>query len=109
MRISNIEQIKEWEDDPWYPAISMCDKNISRVVPNYTITQIKNKFGGLRYYYNLPAEEDIDWSLVPTRFAYTDDRLSSLLSWCEAEVRVAEAWVWGYEDGRREERGWELN
>ena len=105
--MSNIEHIKAWEGDTWYPAISMCHENISRVVPNYNIVQIKDKFGGLRYYYNLPAEEDIDWSLVPTRLAYTDDRLSSLRSWCEAEVRVAEAWVRGYEDGRREERWWQ--
>ena len=100
---NNDVYIQQWEGDPWYPAIRMCHENISRVVPNYNIAQIKDKFGGLRYYYDLPAEEDIDWSLVPTRLAYTDDRLSSLWSWCESEVRVAEAWVWGYEARRREE------
>lgn len=107
--MSNIEHIKEWEDDPWYPAILMCHKNISRVVPNYTITQIKNKFGGLRYYSSLPSEEDIDWDIVPAWVAYSEDRMADLRRWCDAETRAAEAWVCGYEEGRREERGWVLN
>jgi hypothetical protein len=39
------------ECDPgWYPIISQLDLDIRKVAPDYTILQIKEKFGGLRYY-----------------------------------------------------------
>lgn len=39
-------------DEGWWRIISMCDKELSLLDPGYTIFQIKEKFGGLRYYYN---------------------------------------------------------
>ena len=39
-------------DEGWWKIISMCDKELSLLDPGYTIFQIKEKFGGLRYYYS---------------------------------------------------------
>lgn len=41
----------------WYWIINELDEQLRYIDPNYEIMQIKEKFGGLRYYYstNLPA------------------------------------------------------
>ena len=36
----------------WYPLIIETDAKLSALDPNYTIEQIKEKFGGLRYYFS---------------------------------------------------------
>jgi len=36
----------------WWNIISKCDKELSSIDPDYTIFQIKEKFGGLRYYFS---------------------------------------------------------
>ena len=99
---NNDYYVEQWEDDPWYPAIKQCHDSISEVVPNYNIAQIKDKFGGLRYYYDLPPAEEIDWDLVPTYIASSFTPMDELGRWCDARVLFAEAWVWGYEHARKE-------
>lgn len=37
-------------DEGWYQIIVDCDKELTAIDPNYQILQIKEKFGGLRYY-----------------------------------------------------------
>ena len=39
-------------DEGWWKLVSICDKELSLLDPQYTIFQIKEKFGGLRYYYS---------------------------------------------------------
>jgi hypothetical protein len=39
-------------DEGWWSLIALCDKELASVDPLYTIFQIKEKFGGLRYYYS---------------------------------------------------------
>lgn len=39
-------------DKGWWTLVSKCDKELSIIDPDYTIFQIKEKFGGLRYYYS---------------------------------------------------------
>lgn len=36
----------------WYPIIIACHKELVAIDPDYEIVQIKEKFGGLRYYYS---------------------------------------------------------
>jgi hypothetical protein len=40
-----------WTGNGWLPIIRDLDSEMSKVDRNYTIEQIKEKFGGLRYYY----------------------------------------------------------
>jgi hypothetical protein len=37
-------------DEGWYQLVIDCDKELTGVDPNYQIYQVKEKFGGLRYY-----------------------------------------------------------
>lgn len=100
---NNDYYVEQFADDPWYPAIYSAHSNIADVVPNYNISQIKSKFGGLRFYYGLPLEEDIDWNNVPKYITDKKDRMEALRDWCDARVSYAEAWVDGYEARVREE------
>lgn len=38
-------------DEGWWKLIALCDKELASIDPMYTVFQIKEKFGGLRYYY----------------------------------------------------------
>jgi len=38
-------------DEGWYQLVIDCDRELTKIDPNYQITQIKQKFGGLRYYF----------------------------------------------------------
>jgi hypothetical protein len=44
-------------DSGWYPLIVELDAQLCALLPNYAIHQIKEKFGGLRYYWE--TGEDI--------------------------------------------------
>lgn len=37
-------------DEGWYQLVVDCDKELTAIDPDYQILQIKEKFGGLRYY-----------------------------------------------------------
>jgi hypothetical protein len=40
----------DWTGPGWKQLILDCDREMAQVDPDYTIAQIKEKFGGLRYY-----------------------------------------------------------
>lgn len=42
-------------DEGWYRIVLDCDAELSQLDPDYKILQIKEKFGGLRYYF-IPSE-----------------------------------------------------
>lgn len=39
----------------WYEIVDTLDREIADIVPDYEVHQIKEKFGGLRYYYGVPG------------------------------------------------------
>lgn len=43
----------------WYRIIADIDSRLSYFVPDYTISQIKEKFGTLRYYCDLPSDDTL--------------------------------------------------
>jgi hypothetical protein len=38
-------------DEGWYQLVIDCDKELSRIDQKYDLFQVKEKFGGLRYYF----------------------------------------------------------
>jgi hypothetical protein len=38
-------------DEGWYQIVVDCDNLLTEIDPDYKIVQIKQKFGGLRYYF----------------------------------------------------------
>lgn len=45
-------------DAGWHPILVSLDKAMAEVDPDYTLEQVKEKFGGLRYYYQ-PSRDDV--------------------------------------------------
>ena len=55
-------------DEGWYQLVIDCDRELSLFDPHYKILQIKEKFGGLRYY------------IKPSETCYEPRRLHDIIS-----------------------------
>lgn len=44
----------------WYPIIAKLDQDLRKVAPDYRVLQVKEKFGGLRYYTIFPSANWLD-------------------------------------------------
>ena len=84
---NNDYYVELWKEDPWYPAIKNAHDELTRLFPGYNISQIKEKFGGLRFYIDSGTAEK--WDI---------EKASQI-------TYRAEAWVDGYEAGVRNSRG----
>lgn len=50
-------EIEDCVGPGWVPLVKELDRQILELCPNRTISQIKEKFGGLRYYVSLNTED----------------------------------------------------
>lgn len=48
--MKSFETEKEYVGEGWQPLVETLNKKLLALDPNYEILQIKEKFGGLRYY-----------------------------------------------------------
>jgi hypothetical protein len=96
-RLNNDYYVEQFKDDPWYPIIKRTHDDLTKLLPEYNIEQIKEKFGGLRYYY-LPGDE------IPVNEKSWLNTREKVLAQAEAIVRYAEAWVSGFEYARKQFR-----
>jgi hypothetical protein len=48
----------------WYRRIEELDKQLTYLFPDYKIGQIKEKFGTLRFYANIPSEDEMKKSIA---------------------------------------------
>lgn len=87
MRLSNEEQVEKWRDHPWFPIIERTHRALEELIPGYMVIQIKQKFGGLRYYFRFPDP-------MPDFERLSEERLRAR---CKETVMYAEGWVDGYE------------
>ena len=46
--------------DAWIPYIEKLDAELEALIPGYEVHQVKDKFGGLRYYFEVPADTPDD-------------------------------------------------
>lgn len=93
---NNDFYVEQFKDDPWYPAISHAHERLSSLIPGYNISQIKEKFGGLRYYFDYPEE----YPANPEN--YSSKTPEALRNQADRVITWAEGWVDGYEHARRE-------
>lgn len=42
----------------WYPIVAKLNEDIAALYPDYQVLQVKEKFGGLRYYYEIYKQGD---------------------------------------------------
>lgn len=81
-RLNNQFYLDQYEGHPWWPAIKACHDELEAIIPGYNIAQIKEKFGGLRYYIDMPlGAEDAKWDAA------------------NAAIARAERWVAEFENG----------
>ena len=88
----------------WKDIIDRTHDKLKYIDPDYTIAQIKEKFGGLRYYYNQSVEygslasvimEDIVRA-AEYEASYTCELCGANKSSDKVEVRVHKYWYFGY-------------
>jgi hypothetical protein len=60
VRLSINPAFGQWVgvDEGWYQIVVDCDRDLRYIDPNYSIQQIKEKFGTLRYYFQ-PSIPDV--------------------------------------------------
>ena len=75
----------------WLPLIKELDSKLSELDPNYTIDQIKEKFGGLRYYFASDSK-NID-EMIKLEFEYEAKSLK-ICEACGSEEDVSTEGVW---------------
>lgn len=63
MRDNKIENWKGNVSDGWWPVVEEIGKALLRLDPDFEIHQIKEKFGGLRFYYGL-SQYDTEAALI---------------------------------------------
>lgn len=54
-------------DDGWKDIVLKCDEQLAFMDPNYKINQVKEKFGGLRFYFETEKtgiEQEIMWAIA---------------------------------------------
>jgi hypothetical protein len=89
----------------WKTIIIDTHSKLKYIDPNYKIAQIKEKFGGLRYYYDHSFEsyDDIRREIMDDIVRAAEDEASRTCELCGAnkssdkvEIRVHKYWYFGY-------------
>lgn len=92
--------------DGWIPLVDRLDRQISEIVPDYKIGQVKEKFGGLRYYIGAVPSEVFD--RVYALITAAEEESFSICESCGTTENVTtggKGWVKTYCDECRENRG----
>lgn len=89
----------------WQALIDRLHKDLLALDPNYQVTQIKEKFGGLRYY--IATSEDLDADTQWQMQALTHAAEEQSLTICEAcgepgKPTSARMWIKTYCDEHKE-------
>lgn len=92
---NNEHYVAQFEGHEWYPIIKQTHDELTRLIPGYNISQIKEKFGGLRYYFSFPDEIPVK----PEWPAY--DSPEKIKAMVRARITYAEGWVDGFESAKR--------
>lgn len=58
--LNNDYYVNHWRDNPWYDIVVEAHKELTALVPGYNISQLKDKFGRLRFYIDLPEDTPED-------------------------------------------------
>lgn len=85
--MNNAHYLAQWADNPWYEVLEDLNYVLERHAPGYNISQIKVKFGGLRFYVEPPKggwPEGVTWE------------------WVTNQTNMAEARCWGINRGRKQ-------
>ena len=62
--------------EAWIPYIEKLDAELEALIPGYEVHQVKDKFGGLRYYFEVPADTPDDVAAKARALAHRYERES---------------------------------
>lgn len=82
-----LAKLEGWD---WYPAIIRCHQRLEELIPGYNISQIKEKFGSLCYYFGFPDKIEVNED------SYLNT-LEKVKEACHEATNYASYWVSGYE------------
>lgn len=83
----------------WRPLIKQIDEMISFIDPNYTVFQIKEKFGTLRFYYETKFPLDsTEEKIIKAIVAYGEMLSCSICETCgtrsvKVKLRTSKSWI----------------
>ncbi|KAK6508002.1 hypothetical protein TWF481_006421 [Arthrobotrys musiformis] len=89
---NNDYYVEKFAGNPWYPIIKDTHEEIKSLVPNYNITQIKEKYGELCYYVEFPE-------VIEPKNGYTTSE--QIQTRVYEIIAYAEGWVAGFEEARK--------
>lgn len=72
--MTNAEYLEDWKLDAWYPVLVETDKLLELAMPGYEISQIKEKFRGLRYYFTVPPGTSNEAVEIAQQIVYAAER-----------------------------------
>lgn len=77
-------------DRGWYPIIIDVDQKLAELDPNYVVHQVKEKFGGLRYYFEAMANTDHEtWEKMQQIVRQAEKRADKTCEICGSTKKVA--------------------
>lgn len=57
-RIAEDERAYSGVGRGWFPLLERLDADLAALIPDYKVAQVKEKFGGLRFYVDYPENSD---------------------------------------------------
>lgn len=92
---NNAHYVEQFVGDDWYEIIKWTDEQLEKLIPGYNISQIKEKFGELRYYFDYPEVIPInaEWPAF--------DSVEKIRAMVDSKITYAEGWVAGFENAKR--------
>jgi hypothetical protein len=73
----------------WWPLVEELHKRLTRLDRNYTVQQVKEKFGTLRYYYE-PTDDDTDFAYAMREVVRFAEQMSARI--CETCGAPGKTW-----------------
>lgn len=80
----------------WAKIIDETHEKLKYLSPNYQIIQIKEKFGGLRYYFTHNSKDKIVWDLMNDVVYHSERKSLNLCEQCGArgETHKVKNWIY---------------
>jgi hypothetical protein len=77
----------------WAGIIEECDRRLRELDPNYSIQQIKEKFGGLRYYASA-TDPAVDWDAWSAVIAEAERKAAETCETCGEPGKLSTTGYW---------------
>jgi hypothetical protein len=92
-------------DEGWNPLVETLDAELAKISPSYTVRQVKEKFGGLRFYYDPRTDDPVARQRMQELVDAAEEASFKLCQWCGQPGKLREgSWYMTLCDTHNEER-----